>query len=108
MRWPWVSRFAYDTLAAERDRLREDNAKLLDHVTRIDRREHGLPETVRPEREPMDAMPESLKLKIERFEDSRIQTTQTREAYRRRAKGVPWATIEADFDKEGEDNGIPR
>lgn len=44
MRWPWISRLAYDTLVDERDWLRAQNDELKDQIIRIARREHKMPE----------------------------------------------------------------
>lgn len=45
MKWPWVSRLAFDVIAGERDRLASQVDRLTDHLTRRDRVEAGLPET---------------------------------------------------------------
>ena len=44
MRWPWVSRLAYETVVSERDRLRAQNDELVDHFKRVDRVANGMTE----------------------------------------------------------------
>lgn len=51
MRWPWVSRLAYEAVADERDRLRAVVDRLTDDLVRLARKEHALPER-RPEQRP--------------------------------------------------------
>jgi len=93
IRWPWVSRRAYDVLVDERDRLRTQNDMLLDHVKRIDRTEHGLGELPRPQRPVVDPMPTELRKHIEGFADPRVRKTIRDQCYRRHASGVKWSVI---------------
>lgn len=51
MKWPWVSRLAYEQVIGERDRLRDRNDELADQLVRIARREHKMPEVPRDKRE---------------------------------------------------------
>ena len=108
MRWPWVSRLAYDTVRGESDRLREQNAQLLAHITRMDRVEHGLGETPRPERLALQPMPGELKAYIASFATPAIQKTMRDQAYRRHAKGQSWETIAQDVMREDSEEEAER
>lgn len=50
MRWPWVSRLAYELVLEERDRLRAQVDEILDLNARLSRRSLNLPEQPRPPR----------------------------------------------------------
>ena len=45
MRWPWVTRMAFELVQEERDRLRQQCDRLLDQLTRIQRKDRGMSET---------------------------------------------------------------
>lgn len=103
MKWPLVSRRALDLLTAERDRLLEQNAKLLDHVTRIDRREHGLPEVPKAPRPPAQPMPDTLSDYINGYANASIRKELRDRCLRRHhTQGVAWDIIERDVRKEDE------
>jgi len=102
MRFPLVSRLAFDVVAAERDHLRAENARLSEALTRIGRHEAGMTEEPRAPRPVVEPMPESLKEHIAKWGSRDLRKQQTTEAYRRHVRGVPWTTIEADILAEEE------
>lgn len=57
MKWPWVSRLAYDLLVDERDRLRAQNDDLLQTLKGIRRVGAGLKETPRKPKEQVQREP---------------------------------------------------
>tara|TARA_Y100000310_G_scaffold273098_1_gene288399 strand:- start:12245 stop:12580 length:336 start_codon:yes stop_codon:yes gene_type:complete len=58
MRWPWVSRHAYDLVV-------EQNTKMLDELLRLRRREAGMPEQPRPDPRPEAQQPAEIPDEIE-------------------------------------------
>lgn len=92
MRWPWVSRRAYELLAEmlERERLRVD--QLTDALIRLERKAAGLPERVpptRPKREP-EPMPSPLYDQIQGFANPSIRDFLMDQAFKERGRGRPW------------------
>lgn len=103
MRWPLVSRLAFDVVVSERDHLRTENARLSESLVRIGRHEAGMAEQPRPARPPIEPMPDTLKDYIAKWGSHDLRKSQTTEAYKRHIRGVPWTTIEADLrDQEKE------
>ena len=96
MKWPWVSRSAYDLLMEERDRLREQNDELLGTYTRIQRVRSGLRETPKPQ--PRKVETEKIPAEIEeivRGFSSFAHRTNIRDQIRgMRANGTPFSEIE--------------
>ena len=106
IKWPWVSRLAYDTVAAERDRLRDQNDKLIDHITRIDRASQGLTETPRQPKPQQEPMPAELREYIMSFPNKGYQSMMWKAAWDRRLKHhESWDEITKDVLKEDADNG---
>lgn len=95
MRWPWVSRLAYEAVVSERDHLRAETTRLTEAMTRISRREVGLPETPKEPRAPMTPMPKELADYIRGFAGQSIQKSMRDTAYRMAAAGRPWPEIQA-------------
>ncbi len=93
MRWPWVSRRAFDLAIDERDRLREQNLYLTDSVVRITRREAGLPEIPRELKPPPDPMPRALREHIESWASKATRDQEKRRAYALLKEGKPWGEI---------------
>lgn len=54
MKWPWVSRLAYELLLDERDRLRTQNDELIDHRRRLERTSAGMRERPSDQKRPRD------------------------------------------------------
>jgi len=110
MKWPWVSRRAYDLALEELHRLREQNTGLYEHFKRMDRTEHGLGEVPRPARTAIEAMPETIQEYISGFAGQQTQKQMRDQCWRRHGRGEAWASIEADLqakekaDDEGEPN----
>jgi hypothetical protein len=86
---------AQEALEGELKRLAAQNAELVEHVTRMDRVEHGLGETARKPRE-MQPMPGPLLDYIRGFASRSTQKQMRDEAFRRHARGEPWEIIVAD------------
>lgn len=106
MKWPWIARSAYDVVVDERDRLRAQNDRLTDHLTRVQRREAGMTETPRAPRPALEPMPRDLHDHIRGFASKALQRTQLEEAYRRHGRGEPWDSIKADImEPAQEDEG---
>lgn len=110
MKWPWVSRLAYDAVVSERDHLRIqlnqmalDRASVVAQLTRISRREAGLPEIPREARPPLTPMPPELVEYIRGFAGQSLQKTMRDQAYIRNAKGESWESIMADVMREEEE-----
>jgi hypothetical protein len=96
MKWPWVSRRAYDTVVEERNYLRDQMAWLLMHVQRMDRVEHGVPEAPRMPRPVLEPIPRSLLSFIDEFNSPSIRKEIRDRCFQRHARGEPWSVIEAD------------
>lgn len=103
IRWPWVSRRAFDIVMDEYSRSRDENARLLEQITtlveqvvRIQRFSQGMSEAPREPRK-MEPMPTAVRESIMAVKDSRIRAMQTREAYRLYAERGSWGAVEAEF-----------
>jgi hypothetical protein len=91
-RWPWVSRLAWDLVVEELRRVREQNDRLVEHITRMDRVEHGLgehPVKVRT----LEPMPKEVYEKIREYESSQVRAQVEREAQALHRQGVAWQEI---------------
>lgn len=105
MRWPWVSRRAFEIAEQEHERLtihltqeidwlREENEKLREHGKRMDRVDRGLGEVPRPPKPPLEEMPKHVHELIMRYGDPRTQLMLKRDAYRaHHTRGEPWDAI---------------
>ena len=109
MNLPWVSRLAYDNMVSERDHLRIqlnqmalDRASVVAQLTRISRREAGLPETPKEPRVEIGPMPEALREYIAGFAGQSLQKQMRDVAYRQRAAGRSWDAIVAETIVEEE------
>jgi hypothetical protein len=69
VRWPWISRVAYDDLRTERDRLLALVEKYAEHEIRLVRKEAGLPERMAQQKDPPGLSQEVLRA-CERWGDS--------------------------------------
>lgn len=86
MNLPWVSRLAYESVRDERDRLRTQNDTLVEHVTRMDRLEHGAPELIPERRKKADPMSEEVARWIGSHDSQTVRARLAQEvqaAYRR-------------------------
>jgi len=106
VKWPWISRLAFDLVCAERDQLRRQVDSLLDHTKRMDRNEHGLHEIPHEQREKLDSPPPALKAYINGFAFKGFRRQQWKAAYKRRMQGESWNDIMEDIkkDQKGEDH----
>jgi hypothetical protein len=93
MKWPLVSRRAYDLLLAERDRLAGWLDRELEHRGRLERVDMGLAELPRTEPEPAEPMPDELMAHIDGFADATIRAELVRHARAAYDGGRPWDQI---------------
>lgn len=100
MKWPWISRRAFDLVCEERDRLRVQVDSLLDHTKRMDRNEHGLHEIPREQKPPLDPAPPELSEYIKGFAFKGFRQRMWKNAISRRARGESWAEIMASIKRE--------
>lgn len=97
MKWPWISRRAFDLVEAERDRLAGQNDQLVDQLVRMERWKGGMTETPREPRKDMEPMPQDVYAYCQGFGDKRI-ARQTRNALlKRHARGEHWNDIRTDL-----------
>jgi len=94
MKWPWISRRAFDIVVEQRDNLAEQYEKLLDHITRMDRNEHGLTETPREPKKTLDAMPRVLVTYLQGFSSAPLRKQMETEMWAKRRTGVSWEQIQ--------------
>ena len=97
IRWPWVSRRAYDLLGVVNEQVVAQNAMLIADLTRIRRFESGLTEVRRPERAALEPMPQELYEYIKGWGSEAIRREQRAQAYRRHQRGEKWDDIKADM-----------
>jgi hypothetical protein len=97
LRWPWVSRLAYETVADERDRLREKNDELMAHIVRMDRLEHGVGEVPRGPKKPREPMPRRLMRHLKSFDNSAMAHELIEQCVGRHRTGESWESIESDM-----------
>jgi len=97
MRWPWVSRLAYDLLVSERDSLRAQVAMLQADMIRVKRAEMGLRETprvVKPEMQrPPEVPPEVRALYEGRCQSKVFEVEIERQAVEMFKAGNPWPEV---------------
>jgi len=99
IRWPWVSRTAYDLVIEERDRLRLQNDEWLDHARRVQRRKSGMTELPPQPREPQQPIPSSLTYVIDKYESEHVRQNlrnSARIAHHR--EGRAWSEIQAELE----------
>jgi len=93
MRLPWVGRTAFNLLIDERDRLREQNDQLLDSVTRVKRKEAGMPESHVRKRDLDEDLPPEVFRFIRGCESEVMQAAVEEDVRRARKSGTSWAEI---------------
>jgi iron-sulfur cluster repair protein YtfE (RIC family) len=105
MKWPWVSRLAYEILRDERDRLREQNDGLMEHLKRVDRVEHGMTELPREPKRVLEPMPQELVEFINEHASPHIRREMRNQAFKRyHSKGESWAQIMRDVMPRKDDD----
>ena len=114
MRWPWMSvarledaREQVQYLRGELDGALLTNAKLVDQMTRISRREAGLPEVPREPRpiEATEPMPRPLREHILRFSSQAVQRSLREQALKKHSEGLSWDDISKLVMREGDTDG---
>ncbi len=100
MKWPWISRRAYDIVLDERDRLRAVNDQLTEHLVRMHRVEHGVAYTPRPPRAPVEEMPKSLVDYFAGLGGTPTAKHLEREVKNRHRAGESWASIQSKILEE--------
>lgn len=99
MRWPWVSRTAYDLLLNERDRLRVKNDTWEDHVKRVERKDRGMTELPTKKKEPMEPIPSDLAYVIDKFaSETTRQSLRNQARIARTREGKAWSEIKAQLE----------
>jgi hypothetical protein len=93
MKWPWVSRRAYDAVVDQKDVLLDQNSKLIEHLSRKSRFEAGMSETPRPPPKMREPMPEVLRDNIAGGSDSSMRRMRRTELERRYSRGESWDAI---------------
>lgn len=76
--------------------LRKRNDDLIDHLKRVDRAEHGMPELPvqpRPPKEPIGEMPRELVVYIEAHASREVKAQLERRAIQRRKRGESWDAV---------------
>ena len=100
MKWPFISRTAYDLLINERDRMREQVDDLQDHVQRITRRQEGMTESPREAKRPIEAIPPELEAIIMRFGSEQTRTDMRNQARISRHRDArAWSEITAELEE---------
>ena len=99
IRWPWVSRTAYDLVIEERDRLRAQNDEWLDHARRVSRREKGMTELPPQPRKPQEPIPSSLNYIIDKFGSEQVrQNLRNNARIAHHRGGKAWSEITAELE----------
>jgi hypothetical protein len=97
MRWPWVSRLAFEEVQYERDRLQARVDELVGHVVRMDRVALGRPEVATDRRAAPEPMPKKLREMIDDWsEPTRTQLLQ--EAVAAYNKRRSWEPVVKQFE----------
>jgi len=99
IRWPWVSRLAYDQLLVDNEYLKTRLEVVFDQSMRIRRFESGLAETPRPVKAIVESMPPALYQYINGWKSESTRREQRAQAYRRHAhgRGESWKDIMDDM-----------
>lgn len=92
MRWPWVSRLAYEAVKDERDRLRAVNDRLTEQWVGITRVKAGLREKPKAARVPEEVPPE-VREYVERWDGEPVKRALYRQISHLRSSGKPWPEI---------------
>ena len=103
----WVSRAAFDLVVSERDRLRKQNDELLDSVTRIRRKESGMPENHVRKRDLDEDLPPEVFRYIRGFDSEIMQANVEEDVRRARRTGTSWAEIVDILKHDMEEDGVP-
>jgi len=93
MKWPLVSRRAYDVVLDENARLRAQVDGLIDHTCRIDRIEHGVGEVPRPPRPVYEPMPQEIRHYVDGWAAPSIRKATRDKLVARYKNGESWDSI---------------
>lgn len=98
MRWPLVSRTAFDAVCSERDFLREQ----VSHLRRLERVEAGLSETPAPAKKLLPPMPDEVRGWINSHDGDKMRDRLRKEAFAAAREAGSWAPVVARLTREGE------
>ncbi len=98
MRWPWVSRLAFEMVREERDRLREHNDTLTTHNVSLQRKSFGMKETPTPERSKdpewmTEQIPDNVMDVVGGFASEEMQNAMVIDIRAARRQGTRWEDI---------------
>lgn len=93
MRWPWTSVRRLDDLRSERDWLRTQVADLTDQLTRLRRREEGLPEEPLKPRVRTEPMPADVRQYLDGLYPENMRKAIRDQVLRAASRGDSWETI---------------
>ena len=94
MRWPWVSRLAYEEVRYDRDRLRARVESLEDEVIRMARSARGMRETPRTtKRAEIEPIPADIRALVGKFQSPASQEWMEAQARQMNAAGAPWEEV---------------
>src|SRR5690606_20434089 len=91
-----VARQQFDLLQQQVNFLRHQNEQLINQLTRIKRKEVGLPEVPRPPRERPKPMPRELIDYCNKFASENVRRAEMEALERRHRDGESWDSIMAD------------
>ena len=103
MQFPLVGRTAFNLLLDERDRLRGQNDELLGSLTRIRRKESGMPEEHARRRSIDEDIPPEVFRYISGFDSEIMQATIEEDVRRARTNGTPWKEIIEILENDSEE-----
>lgn len=96
MKWPWVSRLAFELLERENERLNARLDQLIDHRKRLERVGSGIrEEPASARRKRSDQIPQELRDLIAGYESSAVQAVIYDEVRGAFAEGQDWDEITA-------------
>lgn len=123
MKWPWVSRALHEVILSEReatlafyraelerrvaevDRLRDENAKMVEHLRRIDRIEHGVAEVPRAPKRPIEGISRLAYEHAMSWDSKVVQDAIIARLEARHRKGESWEEIDKSLTLEQRENG---
>lgn len=92
MRWPWVSRAAFEIVVEERNRLREREEALQEALIRLARKGSGMPEEPRAQRKE-DPMPEDVRELVEMWDSQMTRDRLMEDAWKMYRRVGDWGPV---------------